>query len=282
MKNVTVITGGAGGMGFAAANILGHQGNAILLCDIKEDSLKNAAAILERQNIEVSYAVADVSHPEQVQAAAKKATALGRIKNIVHTAGLSPILVADLPDDAAGQKIMKVNGMGTVNMVEAFYPLLEDGASMVCFSSSVVYLMPQLPEPVQKVFQLVHTAPEQFEAAMMKLTENNPGRAYMFSKLFVMYYVRMNAGRFGHKGCRINSIAPGRIVTPMHRALIEKEPDRIADEMATMPLGRYGSAYEIGNLIDFLCSYRASYINGIDILVDDGTQAFTSTPQLPD
>ena len=53
-------------------------------------------------------------------------------------------------------------------------------------------------------------------------------------------------------------------------------------ELATMPLGRYGAAYEIANLIDFLCSYRASYINGIDILMDEGTQAFTSVPQLPD
>ena len=87
----------------------------------------------------------------------------------------------------------------------------------------------------------------------------------MFSKLFVMFYVRMNAGRFGHKGCRINSIAPGRIVTPMHQTLIDREPERIAGELATMPLGRYGAAYEIANLIDFLCSYRASYINGIDI-----------------
>ena len=49
-----------------------------------------------------------------------------------------------------------------------------------------------------------------------------------------------------------------------------------------MPLGRYGNAYEIANLIDFLCSYRASYINGIDILMDDGTHAFTTTPQLED
>ena len=68
----------------------------------------------------------------------------------------------------------------------------------------------------------------------------------------------------------------------MHQTLIDREPERIAGEMSTMPLGRYGAAYEIANLIDFLCSYRASYINGVDILMDDGTQAFTSVPQLPD
>ncbi|MCJ7836270.1 SDR family oxidoreductase [Cuneatibacter sp. NSJ-177] len=282
MKQVTVITGGAGGMGFATANIFGRQGETLLLCDVKEDALETSAAILRRQNMEVYTAVVDVGRPDLVQAAAQKADSLGRIHNIVHTAGLSPILVADLPDDSAGAGIMRVNGMGTVHMVEAFYPLLKEGASMVCFTSSAAYLMPQIPEPMLNVFNLVLHDREHFEDAFMKLAKDGPGRAYMFGKLFVLHYVRMNAGRFGHKGCRINSIAPGRIVTPMHRALIDKEPERIEGELATMPLGRYGSAYEIGNLAEFLCSYRASYLNGIDILMDDGTQAFTSTPQLPD
>ena len=43
MKEVTVITGGAGGMGFATANIFGHKGHAVLLCDVKEEALKNSA-----------------------------------------------------------------------------------------------------------------------------------------------------------------------------------------------------------------------------------------------
>ena len=52
--------------------------------------------------------------------------------------------------------------------------------------------------------------------------------------------------------------------------------------MAEMPFGRYGNAYEIANLIDFLCSWRASYIHGIDILMDEGTEAFVRVPQIPD
>ena len=53
MKPVTVITGGAGGMGFAAANIFGHQGHTLLLCDVKEEALQSAAASLKRQNMDV-------------------------------------------------------------------------------------------------------------------------------------------------------------------------------------------------------------------------------------
>lgn len=281
MKEVTVITGGAGGMGFATANIFGHKGHAVLLCDVKEEALKNSAAIMKRQNMEVEYAVADVSDPVQVQNAAEKALGMGRIKNVVHTAGLSPVLVEKMGAEAGRHAIIKVNAMGTVHMVEAFYPLLEEGASMICFTSSAAYLMPQIPESMQKIFYSVLDDRENLFENLMTLAAD-PGRAYMFGKLFVMQYVKMNAGRFGHKGCRINSIAPGRIVTPMHQTLIDQEPERIAEEIRTMPLGRYGAAYEIGNLIEFLCSYQASYINGIDILMDDGTQAFTSTRQLPD
>lgn len=281
MKQVTVITGGAGGMGFATANIFGHQGHTLLLCDIKEESLLSAVAQLKRQNIDVHYAVVDVSDREQVKAAAQKAASLGRIKNVIHTAGLSPVLVERLGAEEGRKAIIRVNAIGTVYMTEAFYPLMEEGASMVCFTSSAAYMMPVVPEPMQNVFFSVKDDPEHLYDKLMAMA-TDPGRAYMFSKLFTLYYVRMNAGRFGHKGCRINSIAPGRIVTPMHKTLIDREPERIAGEMATMPLGRYGNAYEIGNLIDFLCSYRASYINGIDVLMDDGTHAFTTTPQIPD
>lgn len=281
MKDVTVLTGGAGGMGFAAANIFGHKGHTVLLCDVKEEALKSAVSIMKRQNMDVHAIVADVTDPCQVRAVAEKAASLGIIKNVIHTAGLSPVLVEKMGAEEGKKAIMRVNAMGTVHMVESFYPLLTSGASMVCFTSSAAYLMPQIQEDIQKIFyNVIDDRAHLFEHLMTLASDT--GRAYMFSKLFVMQYVKMNAGRFGHKGCRINSIAPGRIVTPMHQMLIDQEPDRIEEEMRTMPLGRYGSAYEIGNLIDFLCSYQASYVNGIDILMDDGTHAFTATRQLPD
>ncbi|WKY43740.1 SDR family oxidoreductase [Eubacteriaceae bacterium ES2] len=281
MKDVTVITGGAGGMGFATASNFGLKGHSVLVCDIKEEPLKESVDILKRQNIDAHYTAFDITNPASARAAVDQAKSLGRIKNVIHTAGLSPILVKKLGSEEGSKDIMNVNAMGTINMVESFYPYLEDGASMVCFTSSAVYLMPQLPEHVLNIFSSIVDDKENIFAKLMTLA-SDPGRAYMFSKLFVLHYTRMNAGRFGHKGCRINSVAPGRIVTPMHQTLLDNEPERIAKELEEMPLGRYGGAYEIANLVDFLCSYKASYINGIDILMDDGTQAFNSTPQLAD
>lgn len=279
MKNVTVITGGCGGMGFATANIMGRQGDTVLLCDLNEEALKSSVDILKRQNMDAHYAVVNVSNPDMVRAAAHKAAELGAIKKLIHTAGLSPIQVSDMEPEKGAELIMQVNAMGAVNIIESFYSVLSEGAAVICFSSSAVYLMPQIPENLLNTFDSIHTDRENLEKNLLALTGGQPGRSYMFSKIFVKRYCEMNVGRLGRKGCRIATIAPGRILTPMHQALIDAEPERIAGEMDTMPLGRYGNAYEIGNLIDFLCSYRASYLSGIDILLDDGTQAFTTTPQ---
>lgn len=158
------------------------------------------------------------------------------MKNVIHTAGLSPVLVSKLTPEEACKKLIAVNAVGTVNMADSFYPVLEEGGSMVCFTSSAVYLMPQVPQPMMDIFFSVKDAPEQLQEKLLTIA-TDPGRAYMFGKMFVLYYVRMN-------------------------------------------VGRYGAAYEIANLIDFLCSYRASYISGVDILMDEGTQAFNSTPQI--
>jgi NAD(P)-dependent dehydrogenase (short-subunit alcohol dehydrogenase family) len=282
VKNVTVITGGCGGMGFATASIMGRQGDTVLLCDINEDALKSSADVLKRQHMDVHYAVVNVANPDMVRAAAQQAAEMGTVKKLIHTAGLSPIQVAKLEPETGALNIMQTNAMGTVNIIESFYPLLGEGAAVVCFSSSAIYMMPQVPESMIKVFDSVITDRENLEKSLLALAGGQPGRSYMFSKMFIKRYCEMNVGRLGHKGCRIVTIAPGRIVTPMHQALIDAEPERIPEEMRTMPLGRYGHAYEIGNLVDFLCSYRASYISGIDILMDEGTQAFITAPQFAD
>ncbi len=279
MKDITVITGGTGGMGFAISNIFGKQG-PVLLCDIREEALKLSVAALERQNMEAHYLVGDVSKPEHVKALLEKAQSLGRVKNLIHTAGVSPAQLTSLDDETAIKTIVEVNAMGTVNMVETFYPVLEEGATMVCFSSSAAYIMNPYPESAVEIYNSVMTDSAALAEKFKPLTGRGPSATYMFSKMFVRHYVQMNAMRFGDKGCRIVSIAPGRIITPQHKALIDKEPERIKGELDSTPLHRYGAAWEIGNLVEYLCGPGASFINGFDVLMDGGYQAASTVPQL--
>lgn len=91
-KDVYVITGGSGGMGRATAEKLGGKG-AILLADISEERLEETKEALETKGIEdVHYQILDVTSRESLEALAEKASELGALRGLVHTAGLSPTM----------------------------------------------------------------------------------------------------------------------------------------------------------------------------------------------
>lgn len=69
-----------------------------------------------------------------MQALADYAASLGDVTQVIHTSGVSP-------SDTATENIIKINAVGTVNMVEAFYPALTDGGVMINFSSVAAYAM---------------------------------------------------------------------------------------------------------------------------------------------
>ena len=77
-----------------------------------------------------------------MQALADDAASLGDVTQVIHTSGVSP-------SDTATENIMKINAAGTVNMVEAFYPVLTEGGVMINFSSVAAYTMPQTDEWTQ-------------------------------------------------------------------------------------------------------------------------------------
>lgn len=74
------------------------------------------------------------------------------------------------------------------------------------------------------------------------------------------------ARELGPKGITVNCLAPGRIDTARIREVYPDGPT--AEDLATIPLGRLGSTREIGDVVAFLCSERASYVSGTVVLVD--------------
>ena len=126
------------------------------------------------------------------------AASLGDVKQIIHTSGVSP-------SDTATENIIKINAVGTVNMVEAFYPVLAEGGVMINFSSVAAYAM---------------------------------------SKKFVIYFTQKNVVRFAEKHCRILSISPGCYLTPMHQKLIDNQPETAENQLELIPAGRWGYPYD--------------------------------------
>jgi NAD(P)-dependent dehydrogenase (short-subunit alcohol dehydrogenase family) len=97
--------------------------------------------------------------------------------------------------------------------------------------------------------------------------------AYSTSKHGMIGLTRTMAVDFAKRGIRVNCVCPGTIDTPMVRATIEQDrnPDRLRKILADMhPIGRIGQPREIGEVIAFLASDRASFMTGAIVVVDGG------------
>lgn len=261
-KNVYVITGGSGGMGKATAELVGKYGT-VLLADVSEERLEHTKQELATKGItDVYIQQVDITIKENVMELAEKANALGTLKGLIHTAGLSPTM-------ADSKRITEVNLVGTGFILDAFLPYATEGTSVVLVSSMSGY-MPPRQGPYVEV--LKKPLADNVIEAMEQFAQGNPGAAYSLSKLGVQLIAEDQAWIWGQKGARINSLSPGTINTPMGRQEAEQQ-EQMAQMLAITPLQREGEPVEIATAIDFLLSNAASYITGIDLRVDGGTIA---------
>src|SRR6478752_4706976 len=89
MTSVSVITGGAGGMGLATAKVVGRD-HTLVLCDVRQDRLDEAAKTLGDLGVTVEAVNCDVTDRKAVDALLETASGIGTIASVIHTAGVSP------------------------------------------------------------------------------------------------------------------------------------------------------------------------------------------------
>jgi NAD(P)-dependent dehydrogenase (short-subunit alcohol dehydrogenase family) len=266
MTLVSVITGGAGGMGQATAKIVG-QDHALVLADVRQERLDQAAAMLADLGITATTVDCDVRDAAAVAELISTATNLGTIKSVIHTAGVSPSM-----GDA--DYVMRINAIGTVNVNEAFYTAAPEGAAIVNVASMAGHLLPDEIIPADK-FPLALTDAEDFVAALLQTcsivpAEAQSGFSYALSKNFVKWYSSSQCERFNAKGLRIVSVSPGSIDTEMGRL----EEQAGAGAMVTdAAVPRWGKPEEMADLLAFCASDKAGYLTGTDILNDGGVVA---------
>jgi NAD(P)-dependent dehydrogenase (short-subunit alcohol dehydrogenase family) len=266
MKPVSVITGGAGGMGLATAKVVGRD-HHVVLCDVRQDRLDAAAGILTELGVASTAVHCNVTDRTAVTQLVGAAAELGPLVSVIHTAGVSPSM-----GDA--EYILRTNALGTVNVNEAFLDTAQAGAAIVNVASMAAHLIPDSVVPTAQ-FPLAFDDHEEFMAAMVSAcaiapSEARSGLAYAVSKSFVKWFSSAQAERFTRRGLRIVSVSPGSIDTEMGRL---EEQAGAGAMVADAAVPRWGTAEEMADLLAFCAGARAGYLTGTDIVNDGGVVA---------
>jgi NAD(P)-dependent dehydrogenase (short-subunit alcohol dehydrogenase family) len=265
MSQVSVITGGAGGMGSATAKIVG-QHHSVVLADVRKDRLEGVAAELTDLGIVPTVVDCDVTDREAVIRLFETAAGLGTLASVIHTAGVSPSM-----GDA--DYVMRTNALGTLNVNEVFFETAGEGAAIVNVASMAAHVMPDEVIPTAQ-FPLAFVDETAFMKDMLSACDIVPaarsGIAYAVSKSFVRWYSSSQAERFNGRGLRIVSVSPGSVDTEMGRL----EEQAGAGAMVTdAAVPRWGKPEEMAELFAFCASDKAGYLTGTDILNDGGVVA---------
>ena len=238
-RKVTIITGAARGIGLATTQMLLEEGHAVVMVDRDVEVLNTEADQLNN----VLALSLDVSVPEQVDAMIAESEAkFGRIDNLINNAGVADFGPIAETTFERWRTVMATNLDGVFLCSQAAIPALKKTKGCIVNVASISGL----------------------RASTLRV-------AYGTSKAAVMQLTQQQAVELGEFGIRANCVAPGPVRTKL--AMAVHTQDIIDAYHDAIPLNRYGSEAEIAGLIVFLCSDRASYINGQVIAADGGFES---------
>lgn len=247
---VTVVTGGASGIGAACVAQLLRGGHRVVTLDrtpsIDTSADPSLASALAGGRL--LHIACDLAQEDAVCAAFKRiAQGFGRIDGLVNSAGIeSRHLLGDM-GVGDWDRVLDVNLRGTMLCLREAAPLLHEGGSVVNVASIAG-----------------------------KRMSYSGDAAYTASKGAVLAFTRHMAFELSGRRIRVNAVCPGPTLTPMiHRSL---SAERIAAVAETVPLGRWVEAADVAEAIAFLLSPAAAMITGSTIDVDGGMLVSNGTP----
>ncbi len=249
---IALVTGGGNGIGRASALLFAEHGAAVVVVDNDAAAAADTARLITEQGGDALDVAADVSRSDQVQAYVAAALRKhDRIDCFFNNAGIEGQVAPTAEyDEDVFDSVMAVNVKGVFLGLRHVLPvMLKQGSGTVVNSASIAGLV------------------------------GSPGMpAYVASKHAVIGLTKVTAGEVSGEGVRVNAVCPGPIETRMIQGLAEQinpsDPDTVHKGYhSNIPLGRYGQADEVANVVLFLCSDLASNITGAQYVVDGGRTA---------
>ncbi len=236
--STAIVTGGAGGIGAASVQALSAANVRVLAVDAKPP----AQDLMDLPG--TRWIIGDLTTPSVIDQVIEEAgTALDYLVNAAGVAWFEQDgSVLDL-DESIWQQVMSINLDVMRKLSVAAVPLLRRGQGR----------------------SMVHVASIAGLRAM-----DSPLDAYQVSKAAVISMSRALALQLAPDGIRSNTVCPGAILTPMIQHLYIEEPARKTRMEQRTPLGRLGTPEDIASSIMYLLSPQASFVTGIDLVVDGG------------
>ena len=239
---VCVITGVAGGIGTASAELFEREGARVVGVDVREHSVGDLSL------------QADLSDEDAVREVyTRTREELGPIDVLFNNAGISP------PDDAS---VLETS-------LEAWERVQSSNLRSVflCCKHGIAHLLERGGGSV------INTA--SFVSVLGSATSQI---SYTTSKGGVLALSRELGVEFARRGVRVNALCPGPVDTPLLRELYASDAEQAARRLVHVPMGRFARAEEIASAALFLASDESSYVNATSFLVDGGISGAYTTP----
>jgi NAD(P)-dependent dehydrogenase (short-subunit alcohol dehydrogenase family) len=240
---VCVITGAAGGIGGATAELFEREGGRVVGVDVVAHSVGELSL------------VADLTDEVAVEGLyARARSELGRIDVLFNNAGISPTDDASVVATAleAWERVQATNLRSVFLCCKHGIPhLLDGGGGSVINTASFVAVTGSATSQI----------------------------SYTASKGGVLAMSRELGVEFALRGVRVNALCPGPVDTPLLRDLFAKDPVQARRRLVHVPMGRFARADEIASAVLFLASDESTYVNATAFMVDGGISGAYTTPE---
>jgi len=245
---VSIITGGASGLGEVIAHRLAAEGASVVVADIDAPGAQTVADAVVARGQNAVAVTCDVTRGDQVDAMVEEAARIGRIGVLVLSAAVESITpVIDLSDDD-WQRVLDVDLKGPFLCMRAAIPhmVAGGGGSVIAMGSTLGLIVA-------------------------------PGHpAYCAAKGALVNLSKQAAIEHAPDKVRVNVLAPSATDTGLFMRFSAMAPDPAAlraQIAATNPMGRIGTGDEVGDAVVFLASEQSRYISGTIVALDGGLAA---------